>query len=379
MARAAWLVAALLWLSDCDADRAPASNSEAPLADGTPHAAATPLDTAPLDTAPLDTARLSVAPASLSLGSPVQYDEVRRPLALSNRGVDPVSLLDVEAGHSCTVAPRTVAPPSAAPPTASLPVSLPAGETLALELRCRPRLHGIFVDRVRLRTSAPAQEDLWVAATGQVVPAVVFDRELLEVSLPFGARKVEEVRTEGPRSGALRLRLREGDRRRWSAEGLLVDVLPAEGEQGAGLRIQLEARHVGKHAGTLLVETGLDGDPSELALPYAFHVSGTLNVAPEPLYVNLRAPQADGALLDVRSTQPGFRITQMRVLEGPFVVSWEQVDGGHVRARVRAALDHIDADVRGATGRLLILSNDRTQPRREVALFALGKIPQPAR
>lgn len=394
MARAAWLVAALLWLSDCDADRAPASNSEAPLADGTPHAAAvedvaarldtTRLDTAPLDTAPLDTARLSVAPASLSLGSPVQYDEVRRPLALSNRGVDPVSLLDVEAGHSCTVAPRTVAPrtvapPSAAPPTASLPVSLPAGETLALELRCRPRLHGIFVDRVRLRTSAPAQEDLWVAATGQVVPAVVFDRELLEVSLPFGARKVEEVRTEGPRSGALRLRLREGDRRRWSAEGLLVDVLPAEGEQGAGLRIQLEARHVGKHAGTLLVETGLDGDPSELALPYAFHVSGTLNVAPEPLYVNLRAPQADGALLDVRSTQPGFRITQMRVLEGPFVVSWEQVDGGHVRARVRAALDHIDADVRGATGRLLILSNDRTQPRREVALFALGKIPQPAR
>src|SRR5690606_19039158 len=192
----------------------------------------------------LDTARLSVAPASLALGSPVQYDEVRRPLALSNRGVDPVSLLDVEAGHSCTVAPRTVAPrtvaprtvapPSAAPPTASLPVSLPAGETLALELRCRPRLHGIFVDRVRLRTSAPAQEGLRVAATGQVVPAVVFDRELLEVSLPFGARKVEEVRTEGPRSGALRLRLREGDRRRWSAEGLLVDVLPAEGEQGAG-------------------------------------------------------------------------------------------------------------------------------------------------
>lgn len=360
VARAAWLVAALLGLSACDADRSPASSSEAPLSDGAPHAAAVE------DVA----AGLVVAPASLSLGSPVQYDpvqydEVRRPLALSNRSVDAVSLLDVDAGHSCTVAP----------PTASLPVSLPAGESLALELRCRPRIHGIFVDRVRLRTSAPDQEELWVVATGQVVPAVVFDREFLEVRLPFGARQVEEVRTKGPRSGALRLRLREGDRSRWSAEGLLVDVLPAEGEQGAGLRIQLEAESVGKHAGTLLVETGLDDDPRELALPYAFHVSGTLNVAPEPLYLNLRAPPADGALLEVRSTQPDFQIDQMRV-EGPFAVSWEQVARGHARARVRAALDHIDADMRAATGRLVILSNDRTEPYREVALFAFGKSPQ---
>jgi hypothetical protein len=64
-----------------------------------------------------------------------------------------------------------------------------------------------------------------------------------------------------------------------------------------------------------------------------------------------------------------------RVLEGPFAASVEGPVGDNVfRVQVRVLEDRVADDSRASQGKVLVLSNDRTEPKKEIPLFGFGKL-----
>lgn len=58
-----------------------------------------------------------------------------------------------------------------------------------------------------------------------------------------------------------------------------------------------------------------------------------------------------------------------------FAVRFEHAEGDNTyRIDVSVRSDRVDDEARAAVGTLLIISNDRTEPRREVPLFGSGRI-----
>ena len=128
------------------------------------------------------------------------------------------------------------------------------------------------------------------------------------------------------------------------------------------------------HAGNITVTTGL-ARPKEIAIPYACKVAGTLEVSPTNPYFNLKLPGPKLVSIEVRSAQPGFQVHGARVLEGPFAASVEGPVGDNLfRVQVRVLEERVADDSRASQGKLLILSNDRTEPKKEIPLFGFGKL-----
>jgi hypothetical protein len=104
-------------------------------------------------------------------------------------------------------------------------------------------------------------------------------------------------------------------------------------------------------------------------------VSGTLEVSPTNPYFNLKIRGPKVVSIEVRSSQPGFEVRDARVLEGPFAAS---VDGpladNKFRVQVTVLEDRLAGPDRGTQGKLVVLSNDRTEPEKEIPLFAFGKL-----
>jgi hypothetical protein len=124
-----------------------------------------------------------------------------------------------------------------------------------------------------------------------------------------------------------------------------------------------------------VVETGVPEQPT-LSLSWGCRVPATLAVEPANPYFNLRA-SGDGATttIVVRSSQAGFRVKAARVSEGPFRATVEKPrPDGSTPITIRARKAGIPDDARAAIGKLLILSNDAREPRKEVPLFGFGRV-----
>lgn len=203
--------------------------------------------------------------------------------------------------------------------------------------------------------------------------AVAFDRDVLTLKLAFGTRASARMPLVGPRASATRLVPRAATHPAVKARVLspdaviAVDVTAAKEEAGLP---------VGMHVGNIIVETGLPETPT-LTLPYSIRVTGTLDVSPTNPYFNLRDPAAHARTLVVRSTaaEPAsLAVTEAKVIAGPFSATVEKAAPGvfHVQVRLRAA--DVPADDRGVLGRLVIVSNDATEPSKEIPLAAFGRL-----
>jgi hypothetical protein len=134
--------------------------------------------------------------------------------------------------------------------------------------------------------------------------------------------------------------------------------------------LRLKNPVVGVHAGTLRFESGLP-DPATLELPYSVKVTGTLVVSPTNPVLDLAASGGTRVIIAVTSTQPGFRVERAEVVEGPFSVRVRKTDVGYA-VEASVVTSKFVEGARGANGRIRIVSNDRTEPNKEVSLFALG-------
>lgn len=204
-------------------------------------------------------------------------------------------------------------------------------------------------------------------------PAVAFERDVLALKLAFGTRASARMAVLGPRASAARLVPRAATHPAVKARVmapdavLAVDVTAAKEESGLP---------VGMHVGNIVVDTGLPEAPT-LTLPYSIRVTGTLDVSPTNPYFNLRDPAAHARTIIVRSTaaEPAaFAVTEAKVLSGPFTATVEKVGPSLFHVQVRVRPNDVPGDDRGVVGRLVIVSNDPTEPAKEIPLAAFGRL-----
>ena len=241
------------------------------------------------------------------------------------------------------------------------------GETTALEIVCQSQTYGRYQRRVTLLSNAREAPTLELTAT--IDPTLAFERPTLELKTTFGASASGEMAIVGTRSRESRLKLGAV-----AGEGVSAELLPASPAAPPKVRLVLDGARVGTRVGQLAVESDLARRP-EIVLHFRAIVAGTLRVEPEKPYLNLRFEEGRRLELTVTSSQPGFSISGVTVLEGPFTARLvpSPVAPSSARIEVRAVLTGIAPEARGVNGRLLIRSNDRSEPAREVPLFALGK------
>jgi len=202
---------------------------------------------------------------------------------------------------------------------------------------------------------------------------VAFERDVLALTLAYGTRASASIPVVGPRAAAAHLVPRPATHPSVRARVLTPDAVIAVDVTAAREQHGLP---VGMHVGNIVVDTGLPEVPT-LTLPYSIRVTGTLEVSPTNPHFNLRDPAAHARTIVVRSRAaepPAFVVREARVLAGPFTATVEKAGPGlfHVQVRVNAAA--VPADERGVLGRLVILSNDPTEPSKEIPLLALGRL-----
>lgn len=293
-----------------------------------------------------------VAQPKHDFGHVVQGETLRFAFATHNAGDGVLTVEDASEVLGCSGVPA--------------PSVLEPGGHGRFEVTCRASIHGPLRVSLPLRANGrPAGE---LSLTGMVEPLVVFERVVLDVTLPFGDDRREEVRLRGKRARDARLTPASAP-----PPGLELSVLRGDAKESEGVAVRVSGTDVGTHVGSLRFLTGLS-EPKELALSYVVKVLGTLEVTPTNPVLDLSALGEKPMVVTVKSSQPGFAVTRVDVMSGPFAAHVRRASG-HFEIDVSAVPAKFDKGTRGVNGRLRIESNDRTEPSKEVPLFALGQLP----
>ena len=299
---------------------------------------------------------LKLAEGRFELRPVVQDEPVQRLISLANKGSLPLEIKAIEASRFCSASinPKIIAP----------------GARGQLEVTCRSDLYGPLREVLLLHTNDPSAEKIPIELVATVTPRLAFDASVVDLEMRFGEERSQEVRLVGTMVGKAAVRLKR------SAVGEDSSITPLPGPKGwiEGYRILCKGKKVGTHSGNLFVSTGLPS-PKEIAMPYACKVKGTLEVFPTNPYFNMKVPGPKVVPITIRSSQPGFEVRGATVVEGPFAASVEgpSADGSY-RVDVKVREERVKQDGRGAVGTLVVLSNDRTEPRKEIPLFGFGKM-----
>jgi hypothetical protein len=304
---------------------------------------------------PVPAPRVRFEPARLELGRGDQDEELRGAVTVRNVGTAPLVIGRIESSRFCAgrIGVETIAP----------------GVATDLAVTCRSDLHGPLREGIDLRPTDPSLAVATLQIRAEITPRLAFDVPAVDLSMPFGEERSLEVHLVGRLAERSRPRLIEAA----GADSDISPIPPAPG-RGPGYRIRCRGRKVGSNGGNLVVATGLD-QPAEVAIPYVCKVQGTLEVSPSNPFFNLKVSGDKAVRLSVRSSQPGFEVQAVRVTSGPFAARFEHAeDDGTYRVDVAVLNERIADETRALTGTLLIVSNDRTEPRKEVPLFGSGRI-----
>jgi hypothetical protein len=153
-----------------------------------------------------------------------------------------------------------------------------------------------------------------------------------------------------------------------------------------GLRFKLKGKKVGYGSGRVTVATGIE-KPNQLVLRYSWNVKGNVRVLPAQLYFDDKRPEAKERLLKVSSSKTSFKLRDVKIESGPFKAKIEKsapppagVAGGasvEPTFDVKVTLQDGAApkpDASGEIGKLILISNDPLEPKKEVSLrLAVGR------
>lgn len=300
--------------------------------------------------------RLKLAPPPYEMGPVVQDESARRVFTVSNAGSLPLEIGAIDASRFCSASlnPQTIAP----------------GSSGQLEVTCRSDLYGPMREFILIHSNDPQADRFPMELVAYVTPLLAFDAQVIDLKMPFGEQRWQEVHLVGTLLDQATIKLKQSG----LAEDSSVEFPPRQPGSPAILRVRCHGKKPGMHAGNLIVTTGL-ARPKEIAMAYACKVAGTLEVSPTNPYFNLKLSGPKLVSIEVRSSQPGFQVHGARVLQGPFAASVEGPVGDNTfHVQVRVLEDRVADDSRASQGKLLILSNDRTEPEKELPLFGFGKL-----
>jgi hypothetical protein len=286
----------------------------------------------------------------------VQDESVRRLVPLLNAGTLPLEIGTIEASRFCsgTIEPKIIAP----------------GTSGHLDVTCTSDLYGPLREFLLIHTNDPQADMVPIELVADVTPLLAFDAPAVNLTMPFGEERSQDIALAGTLADKAAIRVK----RSALAADSSVDVLHGKPGSSPVFRIRCHGKKVGTHGGNLIVSTDF-ARFKEIAMPYACKVTGTLEVSPTNPYFNLKISGPKVVSIEVRSSQPGFAVRGARVLEGPFAASVQgPVADNAFRIQVKVLEDRFSDDRRGILGKLMVFSNDRTEPEKEIPLFGFGKL-----
>jgi hypothetical protein len=297
---------------------------------------------------------LSCAEPRHDFGARVEGEHLTHVFELQNRGKAPLRLLSVEKSYSCA---------AVSPPTV-----VGAGARSKLEITCdMSKRPGRMADEVVVRSNDPHFPNLKLELLAEVKPLLAFEpsEALLEPAL--GETQSRELLLVGTLAPSARLKLIDSE-----DPTPRVELLAPTERDAARLRVTLKAERVETRVARVRIATGLS-EPSELSVLVTWRVASSLSIEPSNPYFNLREAPPHELTLRVKSRRGTLLVQAVQVTEGPFEASLQpETAAGIAAIRVRV-LDHkVPPGVRGTLGKLLIISNDPSEPRKLVPLFALG-------
>ncbi len=202
-----------------------------------------------------------------------------------------------------------------------------------------------------------------------VVPQLAFDQPFVRLT----GRRGETTRLKAWLVGTLaptakpKIDDQTGDAEVTAA---IVEEVAGDGVK-RGVELTLKNEHVGRGRGVVHVSTGVEAR-SKLQLRFSFDTTGNI-VAPQQVYLNAARENLRERVFDVRSQEAGFVLREARVVEGPFSTAVKPTESGYqVTVTARAAPPQKGV----VRGKLLLVSNDRFEPQKEVRL-TLGSSPAP--
>jgi hypothetical protein len=276
-------------------------------------------------------------------------------MAIANDGSLPLVIERVKPSRFCSgsVNPNILAP----------------GASGKLEVACRSDLYGPLREVLEIQSNDPKSPRTTIQLVANVTPLLAFDTQNVNLNMFFGEQRTQDVHLIGTLVDQARVKLKE-------PAVADVEIVPMLGNSGKplGFRIHCKGRKVGTNVGNLFITTGLLQHPREVAVPYACKVRGTLEVDPTTPYINLKISGPKTVNIEVRSSQPDFQVQAVHVVEGPFAASFEPSGAARFRVKVTAVDQRMDDQARSATGTLVIVSNDRTEPHKELPLFGFGRV-----
>ena len=306
----------------------------------------------------------------LDLGAMIQDQEASGAIAVANQGASSLEIASITPSRFCSgrIEPGAIAP----------------GQTASLRVSCASDLYGRMAESIDIHSNDASLPVATIQIIADVTPLLAFDVSMVDLRMPFGEERTADVRLVGSLAGQARPRL-------ISPALADADITPLPAPPGkpsgsSGYRARCRGRKVGSNAGNIIITTGLP-KPDEIAIPFVCTVNGTLEISPTNPFFNLKVSGDKPVRITVRSSQPNFELHSVRVLEGPFAARFEHAeDDNTYRIDVTVRSERIADESRAAVGTLLIVSNDRTEPRKEVPLFGSGRInkvtapaPDPAR
>jgi hypothetical protein len=305
--------------------------------------------------APMPEPRLRTQPDRLDLGRATQDQAMTGTVVIRNSGTRPLKVGAIDSSRFCTgrIQSNVVAP----------------GQATNLAVNCRSDLYGPLREAIDIHSNDPWLPKATLQIVADVTPLFAFEVPAIDLKMPFGEERSHDVQLVGSLAARAHPRLT-------STPSADSEIEPLAAQAGAphGYRLRCLGRKVGANAGNIVVATGLD-KPREVAIPYVCNVKGTLDVSPTNPFFNLRVSGDKAVPITVRSSQPNFEVREVRATAGPFAARFAHAeDDNTYRIDVTVLNDRIADEARTAVGTLLIVSNDRSEPRKEVPLFGSGRI-----
>ena len=321
--------------------------------------------------APVDAGRPRIAfeAASHDFGTVIEGDKLRHVFVLKNTGNAPLLISSAHASCGCTVA-------------ALKTKTIAAGGTGEIDAtfdthgRVGPSHTTITVD-----SNATDQAHATVTLTANVERLLALEPRYVHVATEYGVPKVEKVWFTGKLlAEATPKVLKLESQRRGDAPGDAdkdpifseLSVRPIEEQAGGtvkkGLEFKVKGGRVASGAGKVTIATGLP-KPEHLEMPLTWVVTGTLKVDPYSLSFGAGQPEGHERILRVSSKKPNFKLSRVRVLDGPFAAALERAESPavfKVKVTWNGSLpgEHVGAGI----GKLQLISNDPAEPKKVVEL-----------
>lgn len=294
--------------------------------------------------------RAAVAAPNHDFGRVAEGEKLRHVFPVKNTGDAPLVIDSVSTSCGCTAA---VIKEKQVPPGGVTEIEVTFNTT-----HRRGKNHKVITVLTNDATTPRTQLEIHA----EVVPQLDFDPYTVRLAGEQATPTTTTVWLVGTLAPAAKPVLEDVTGGDGAVTAELVEERVADGVK-RGVRLTLKSKTVARGRGVVHVATGVAERP-KLELRFSYEATGNLKV-PEQLFLDPSRESLRERTIEVTSKVPGFVLREARVEEGPFHATVTKAGDGF-EVRVTAVPPPERKGV--MRGRLVLVSNDPLEPRKEIGL-----------